>query len=75
MKISDIMKKYKNEWILIKITKTNEKDEPVEGELIFHSKNRDEVYELQKKLKGYLYVTYSGELPKKGFAVAFCGKN
>jgi len=71
MEIEKIKKKYKNEWLLIKVTITDEKDQPIQGKLLVHSKNRDEVYEAQKGLKDDFYITYSGELPKKGFAVAF----
>ncbi|MDP2928286.1 MAG: hypothetical protein Q8N80_05775 [Candidatus Omnitrophota bacterium] len=73
MEIKKIKRKYKNEWLLIKVTVADEKDQPIEGQVILHSKNRDEIYEAQKNLKDYLYVTYSGEMPKKGFAVAFYG--
>jgi hypothetical protein len=73
MEIEKIKKKYKDEWLLIRVTVADEKDQPMEGEVILHSKNRDEIYEGQKNLKEYLYITYSGEMPKKGFAVAFYG--
>jgi hypothetical protein len=73
MEIEKIKKKYKDEWLLIKITMADEKDQPIEGDVLLHSKSRDEVYEAQKDLKDDLYITYSGELPKKGFAVAFYG--
>lgn len=73
MEIEKIKKKYKNEWLLIKITMADDKDQPIEGEVLLHSKSRDEVYEAQKDLKDDLYITYSGELPKKDFAVAFYG--
>lgn len=73
MEIEKIKKKYKDEWLLIKIKVTDEKDQPLEGKVLLHSKNRDEVYEAQKDLKEDLYITYSGDLPKKGFAVAFNG--
>ena len=73
MNIEELKKRYKDEWLLIKITKTDKQDRPIEGEVLFHSKNRDEIYEAQKNLKEYLYITYSGEMPKKGFAVAFHG--
>jgi len=71
MNIENLKKKYKDEWLLIKITVADEQDQPIEGEVLLHSKNRDEVYEAQKDLKDDLYITYVGELPKKGFAVAF----
>jgi hypothetical protein len=73
MNIEEIKNEYRDEWLLIKITEADEKDQPIEGEVILHSKNRDEIYEAQKNLKEYLYITYSGEMPKKGFAVAFYG--
>lgn len=71
MEIEKIKKNYKNEWLLIKVTITDEKDQSIQGKLLVHSKNRDEVYEAQKGLRDDFYITYSGELPKKGFAVAF----
>jgi hypothetical protein len=73
MNIEELKKKYKDEWLLIKITIMDEQDRPTEGEVLLHSKSRDEIYEAQKDLKDDLYITYSGELPKKGFAVAFNG--
>jgi hypothetical protein len=73
MNIEKLKKRYKNEWLLIKITKTDKQDRPVKGEVLLHSKNRDEIYEAQKNRKEYLYIVYSGEMPKKGFAVAFYG--
>jgi hypothetical protein len=73
MNIEELKKRYKEEWLLVKITITDEQDRPIEGEVLLHSKNRDEIYEAQKNLKEYLYITYSGEMPKKGFAVAFNG--
>lgn len=73
MNIEELKKKYKDEWLLIRITRTDEQDQPIEGDVLLHSKNRDEIYDAQKNLKDYLYITYSGEMPKKGFAVAFYG--
>lgn len=70
MRIDKIKKQYKDEWLLIKVTVTDKLDRPTEGEVLLHSKNRDEVYEAQRDLKNDLYITYSGELPKKGFAAA-----
>ena len=73
MEIEKIKKKYKNEWLLIKVTKADEKDQPIEGDVVVHSKSRDEIYEAQKGINNDFYITYSGELPRKGFAVAFYG--
>lgn len=73
MKIEELKKRYKDEWLLIRITEVNEHDVPIEGEVLLHSKDRDEIYDAQRNMKDYVYITYSGEMPKKGFAVAFYG--
>jgi len=73
--IKDLVKKYRDEWLLIKVTETDELDRPIKGELILHSKNRDEIYERQRRMRDDLYITYTGEIPKKGYAVAFNGKD
>jgi len=72
-RIEDLVKEYKNEWLLIKVIEIDELDRPIKGELILHSKNRDEIYEEQKKMKDDLYITYTGEIPQRGYAVAFNG--
>lgn len=73
MKIEELKAQYKNEWLLIKVEKTDELNRPTEGELIAHSSNRDEIYSKMKKVKGHTYTLYSGKIPKKGYAVAFYG--
>ena len=73
MDIELLKKQFPDQWLLIRVVTVNELDEPTEGEVILHSKNRDDIYESQKNIKGDLYLIYSGELPKKGFAVAFYG--
>ena len=72
-RIEDLVKEYKDEWLLIKVMEIDELDRPIKGELILHSKNRDDIYEEQKKMKDDLYITYAGEIPQKGYAVAFNG--
>lgn len=71
MKIDHIKQKYKNEWVLIKVRKTDNLNRPVDGELVVHSKSRDEVYAKMKSIKGHTYTLYTGKIPKKGYAVAF----
>jgi hypothetical protein len=72
MKIEEIKKRYKDEWVLVEVLTEDELREPVEVELIAHSKARDEIYEALKETKTkYTYQFYTGEIPKKGYAVAF----
>jgi hypothetical protein len=69
MKIDEIKKKYKDEWVLIKVLKVDEFGTPVEGEVVAHSKSRDEIYEKQRKMKGDLAIIYTGEIPKEGYVL------
>lgn len=71
--IEEIKKKYKDEWVLVRVEKVDEIDRPVEGEVVRHSKARDVIYEEQRRLKGDIAIIYTGEIPKKGYAVAFNG--
>lgn len=64
MKVDEIKRKYKDEWILIKVSKVDEFGVLVEGEVIAHSKSRDEIYEKQRSMKGDLAVIYTGRIPK-----------
>lgn len=75
MKIKELRRRYPDEWLLIRITAVDRQDQPVEGGLIAHSKNRDDIYNEQMKRREDLYITYTGKMPEKGYAVAFHGKS
>lgn len=75
MKIKELKKKYKDEWLAIEVTK-EENGRSVEGRLILHEKDRDILWEKLSSLKKTnkkedIYVTYTGPLLKKGYAAAF----
>lgn len=74
MRIDALKQKYKDEWLLIQVKKTDELNQPIDGELIAHSKSRDEIYARMKKVRGHTYTLYTGRIPEKGYAVAFDGK-
>lgn len=71
MHIKQIIGKYKNEWVLVKVVKTDKLNRPLEGELLAHSKNRDDIYTKMKRVKGHTYTRYTGDIPQKGYAAAF----
>lgn len=72
MKIKEIKKKYKDEWVLIEVTKSDELGQPLEGNVITHSRNRDDTYAAMKqtKTKDFAHF-YTGEIPEESYAVAF----
>ena len=72
MKIEEVRKLYKDEWVLAEVLKADEIGQPIEVNVIAHSKNRDETYEAMKHTKAKdITHFYTGEIPKKGYAVAF----
>ncbi|MBI2135558.1 hypothetical protein HYU06_00630 [Candidatus Woesearchaeota archaeon] len=72
MKIEELKKQYKDEWVLVEIIEEDKLNRPQEVKLIAHSKNRDDTYDaMVKNKKKYTYHFYTGEIPEKGYAVAF----
>ncbi len=45
MKIEEIKRRYKDEWVLVELMKEDELDQPIDVELMAHSKSRDEIYD------------------------------
>ena len=69
--IKELEKRYQDEWILVEVVEENEFQEPIKGKLIAHSKDRDELYERMKEAIGDISLFFAGDIPKKGYAVAF----
>lgn len=74
MRLEEVKKKYRDEWILVEILKEDELGNPIEVNVQAHSKSRDDVYKALKTTKAkYISTLYTGEIPKEGYAVAFHG--
>lgn len=70
--IDEIKKRYKDEWVLAEVIEKDELGQPIQVELIAHSRSRDDTYEAMRKTKAKDIVHfYTGKIPKKGYAVAF----
>ena len=70
--IESIRKKFRQEWLLIAVEKIDKtKTLPLEGRLLAHSKDRDEIYQKMLRYKHNTYLTYSEDVLPKGYAVAF----
>lgn len=64
MKWKEIVKKFKNEWVLIEAKKVDKDFNLQEGEVITHSRDKSEIFEQLAKMKGKsLYIEYTGEIP------------
>ena len=74
LSIKELTQEFKDEWVLIEVIEEDEIDQPKKVKVIAVSKNRDEIYEKQKEIKGDIAILYTGEIPQKGYAVAFDGR-
>lgn len=67
--IEELKEQHQNEWLAIDVTQSRD-GEPLEGELVYHSAHRDEVWEKTKDQEK-LYITFAGPPLKEGYAAAF----
>lgn len=68
--IEQLKQKHQGEWLAISVLKEGEAG-PDEGDLVYHSANRDEVWRRIKGDPRKIYVTYGGPALEEGYAVAF----
>jgi hypothetical protein len=63
--MQELEARYSGEWVLLVNPVHNEVMELIRGELVFHSRNRDEVYkEAHKRKDAHTAIFYVGQLPK-----------
>jgi len=63
-RVEIIKKRFRKEWLLIGDYKTDKMNRIVQGVLIAHSKNRDDIYRKLRRYKKPLAIQYSGPIPK-----------
>lgn len=65
MTLKEIMKKYKDEWLLIEYSTLDDNLNVVEGKVIAHSPNKEKIYAQLMKTKGKnVAIEYAGKLPE-----------
>lgn len=69
--IKEFEKKYHDEWVLVEVVEEDEVGRTTKGKLIAHSKDRDEIYNINGANDVETYLFFTGDIPKKGYAVAF----
>ena len=63
--LTEIKNQFDSEWILLEDPKTTQNLEIKEGKLLYHSKDRDEVYRKARQLSPrHSAVLYTGSLPE-----------
>jgi len=69
-RIEDLKRAHVGEWLAIDIGSQNG-DTPLEGNLVYHSPSRDDVWQHIRRDQRRLYVTFAGPLLEEGYAAAF----
>jgi hypothetical protein len=70
MSLVEIYKKFESEWILVEDPETRESLEVTKGKVLWHSKDRDEVYRKARELAPRSSaILYTGTIPKEGALV------
>ena len=70
-RIEELKKKYKGEWLAIEVSRVKN-GEPIQGKLILHSKNREEIWKkIRLSRKKEIYVAFAGPPLEKGYVAAF----
>ncbi len=73
MKLTELKRKYKNKWILARVTKEEKPHQIIEVKPLVVSINREEIYASMAKLEKGAHVAtfYTGKIPPKGVAYTF----
>jgi len=65
MEWKDIKKNFENQWVLIEIKSVDESFNVLEGEVLAHSKDKDEIYQALLKIRPKEFsIEYTGEVPE-----------
>jgi hypothetical protein len=66
MSLAEIQAQFKSEWILLEDPETTDSLEVKSGKVLWHSKDRDEVYRKARELQPkHSAILYTGTLPEK----------
>lgn len=66
MTISEIQTRFSSEWILLEDPETTETLEVKSGNVLWHSKDRDELYRKARELRPkHSAILYTGQLPEE----------
>jgi len=65
MKWKDIKKNFENQWVLIGVKSVDENFNVLEGDVLAHSKEKDEIYQELLKIRPKEFsIEYTGEVPE-----------
>ena len=72
MRLSEIKKKYRNEWVLIEYSKISRSLQVKEGKVLAHASIKEDIYKALLSTKGKnVAIEYCGKVPED-LVVMFC---
>ena len=65
MRLSEIKKKYRDEWVLIEYSKISASLQVKEGKVLAHATNKEDIYKALLRTKGKnVAIEYFGKVPE-----------
>ena len=72
MRLSEIKKKYKNQWVLVEYSKLDKNLRVNEGKVLAHAPTKEDIYKALLQTRGKnVSIEYCGKLPED-LVVMFC---
>jgi hypothetical protein len=71
--IDNILKRFKNEYVIIRVLTTDKHREPLTGELIGHTPDYHEIVKMRSGLKCDVLTEWTGQIPEPGCEVILHG--
>jgi hypothetical protein len=66
LSMAEILARYESEWVLLEDPEITESMEVKSGKVLWHSKDRDEVYRKARELRPtHSAILYTGKLPEE----------
>lgn len=62
LEISEVRSKYPKQWVTVDITEFDDYGWPAKGRVVLNSKDRSEISQGLKNIKGKLYTFYTGSI-------------
>ena len=72
MRLSEIKKKYRDQWVLVEFSKLDKDLQAKEGKVVAHASNKEDIYKALLRTRGKnVSIEYCGEVPED-MPVMFC---
>lgn len=71
LSLEEIRERFRDRWVLVRVTETDEVGTPRRGVVLTHGTDRDEIARAQRDIDGDLAIFHTGDVPQPGHAIAF----